>query len=60
MDVVLKLVALAVLAAGITAEVARAIPAAGLSLVLGMSLAFYCWFLALARRQAQASERRRQ
>jgi drug/metabolite transporter (DMT)-like permease len=59
MDVVLKLVGVLVLAAGVTAEVARTIPAAGLSLVLGASLAFYCWFLAMARRQPRPSQRRK-
>ncbi len=60
MDAVLRLASLLALAAGITAEVARTIPAAGLALVLGLSLAFYLWFLAIARRRLGPSLRRRQ
>jgi hypothetical protein len=59
MDAVLRLTGVLVLAAGITAEVARTIPAAGLALVLGTCLAIYFWFLATARRQMEPSQRRR-
>jgi hypothetical protein len=59
-DAVLRLAGVLALAAGITAEVARTIPAAGLALVLGASLAFYLWFLAIARRREDPSPRRRQ
>ncbi len=60
MDAVLRVAGVLVLAAGITAEVARTIPAAGLALVLGTCLAVYFWFLATARRQIGPSQRRRQ
>ena len=59
MDAVLRLVGVVLLAAGVTAEAARVIPAAGLALVLGTCLAVYFWFLAAARRQMQPSQRRR-
>lgn len=60
MDAVLRLAGLLALAAGITAEVTRTIPAVGLALVLGLSLAFYLWFLAIARRRMNPPQRRRQ
>jgi hypothetical protein len=60
MDVLLRLAGVLALAAGVTAEVVRAIPAAGLALMLGCSLAFYLWFLAIARRRIDPSQRRRQ
>jgi hypothetical protein len=60
MDAVLRLAGLLVLAAGIVAEMAKTIPAAGLALVLGVSLAVYLWFLSIARRQMTPSQRRRQ
>lgn len=59
-DAVLRLAGVLALAAGITAEVARTIPAVGLALVLGASLAFYLWFLAIARRRTEPSRRRGQ
>jgi hypothetical protein len=59
-NVLLRLGGLLALAVGISAEVARAIPAAGLAVVLGASLAFYLWFLAIARRCSEPSQRRRQ
>ncbi len=59
MDAVLRLAGLLALAAGIAAEVARTIPAAGLALVLGVSLGIYLWFLAIARRRLRPSPRRR-
>lgn len=60
MDTILRLAGLLVLAAGVTAEAARTIPAAGLALVLGVSLAFYLWFLAIARQRTAMPQRRRQ
>lgn len=59
MDALLRLLGVVILAAGITAEVARTIPAAGLALVLGTCLAIYFWFLAIARRQMEPSQRRK-
>jgi hypothetical protein len=60
MGAVLRLAGVLVLAAGISAEVERTIPATGLALTLGVSLAVYLWFLAFARRHAQPLQRRRQ
>ncbi len=60
MDMLLRLASVLALAAGVAGEVARTIPAAGLALVLGGSLAFYLWFLAIARRRLAPSRRRRQ
>jgi hypothetical protein len=59
-EVMLRLGGVVALAAGVTAEVARTIPATGLALVLGASLGFYLWFLAIARRRLDPSPRRRQ
>jgi hypothetical protein len=59
MDTVLRLAGLLVLVGGIVAEAARTIPAAGLALVLGVSLAIYLWFLAIARRRLSPSPTRR-
>ena len=58
MDAVLRLIGVLVLAAGVTAEAAQVIPAAGLALVLGTCLAIYFWFLATARRQLEQAQRR--
>ena len=59
MDAVLRLGSVLLFAAGVAAETARVIPAAGLALVLGACLGAYVWFLAIARRQMEPSQRRR-
>jgi len=58
-DAALRLGGVLLLAAGVAAEVARVIPAAGLALVLGACLGAYVWFLAVARRHASPPQRRR-
>ena len=59
MNTILRCTALVMLALGFTVEVRRLVPATGVALVLGGCLAAYLWFLALARRQFEASQRRR-
>lgn len=59
MNVLLRCTALLMLALGFTAELRHVLPATGVALVLGGCLAAYLWFLALARRQLEASQRRR-
>jgi drug/metabolite transporter (DMT)-like permease len=57
-DVALCLAGVLALAAGITAEATGTIPATGLALVLGTCVAMYLWFLAIARRHNEPSQRR--
>lgn len=58
--VMLRLGGVVALAAGVTAEVVRVMPATGLALLLGALLASYLWFLSVARRSEGSPRRRRQ
>ena len=58
-EVVLRGAGLAALAAGVAAEVAAALPATGLALMLGACVGFYLWFLAIARRRAEPARGRK-
>jgi hypothetical protein len=59
MNTVLRCAALVLLALGFAIEARHVLPATGVAVVLGSCLAAYLWFLALARRQLEASQRRR-
>ncbi|MGE5235955.1 MAG: hypothetical protein ACM3O7_06385 [Acidobacteriota bacterium] len=49
MSVVLRVVAVLLLAGGVVAEVSGVVSAPGVALILGLCLATYTWFLATAR-----------
>jgi hypothetical protein len=58
--VMLRLGGLVALAAGVTAEVVKVVPATGLALLLGTFLASYLWFLSVVRRREGSPRRRGQ
>jgi hypothetical protein len=56
---VLKLGALTLLLGGVVAEGEHVLRAPGVALALGLALAAYLWFLAIARRPIRPAPRRR-
>jgi hypothetical protein len=50
MEAMLRCAGVALLLAGVLAEVERTIPAPGIAIVLGVCLGAYTWFLASTRR----------